>query len=136
MITHRRQSGMSILGIICILAMLGFFAMCIVRMSAPYFEYLSVKDIIFKIVTDQDTLSKSPADIKRKIAYVFNTNQIYKLDPRDVKVFHTKGKKYIDANYEVRLPIMWRIDAVLKFDDLLYEIGDPRPIMNSSVAKK
>ena len=136
MITHRRQSGMSILGIICILAMLGFFAMCIVRMSAPYFEYLSVKDIIFKIVTDQDTLSKSPADIKRKIAYVFNTNQIYKLDPSEVKVFQTKGKRYIDANYEVRLPIMWRIDAVLKFDDLLYEIGDPRPIMTPLVAKK
>ena len=137
MTTHRRQSGMSILGILGILLMLGFFAMCIIRMAPPYFEYLTVNDIIFKIVTDPETVGKSSSDIRRKIANVFNSNQIYELDPRAVKVFDYKGKRYIDANYEVRLPILWRIDAVLKFDDLLYQVGEPKPLMTPlPVAKK
>ena len=126
--TRHRQSGMSIFGILAILAMLGFFAMCIIRMSPPYFEYLSVKDIIQRVVLDPETVSASPGDIRRKLANVFNTNQIYELEYKDVKVFHRAGKKYIDARYEVRLPVVWRIDAVLKFDDLLYEVGDQRPL--------
>jgi hypothetical protein len=24
---------------------------------------------------------------------------------------------------------MWRIDAVMKFDDLLYEVGNPKPLL-------
>lgn len=131
MITRRRQSGMSILGIICILLMLGFFAMCIVKITPPYFEYLTVKDIIFKIVTDPESPAKSTGDIRRKLSNVFNTNQIYELDPRAIKIYNRKGVRYIDSNYEVRLPIIWRVDAVLKFDDLLYEIGNPRPVTNA-----
>jgi hypothetical protein len=132
----RRESGMSIIGTIAILIMLGFFAMCILRMLAPYTEYLSVKDIIQRIATDPETVGKSARDIKRKIDFVFNTNQIYELDHKDVNVFRRKGKQYIDANYEVRLPIMWRIDAVLKFDDLLYQVGDPNPVTTLPPAPK
>jgi hypothetical protein len=108
--------------------MLGFFAMCIVRMSAPYFEYLSVKDIISRLATETDPENASIGDIKRKIANIFNSNQIYELQPSDVDVLHRNGKVYIDANYEVRLPIMGRIDAVLKFDDLIYQVGNPEPV--------
>jgi len=31
---------------------------------------------------------------------------------------------------------MWRIDSVLKFDDLLYEVGNPNPLPPLPVAKK
>ena len=136
MIIQRRQSGMSVLGIIVMLAILGFFAMCLIRMTPPYFEYLSVKDIISRIATEPETADKSSADIRRKIDYVFNTNQIYELSYKDVQVFDRRGKKYIDANYEVRLPIIWKIDAVLKFDDLLYQVGNPAPITTLPPARE
>jgi hypothetical protein len=50
------------------------------------------------------------------------------LAPDEVKVYRSKGKTYIDGDYEVRLPVVWRIDAILKFDDLLYRVGDPEPL--------
>ena len=128
MITRKRESGLSLLGTLCILFMLGFFAMCLIRMFPPYFEYLTVKSIISKIATDADSAIETNATIRRKIANIFNSNQIYQLAPKDVEVYRLKGKTYIDGNYEVRLPIVWRIDAVLKFDDLLYQVGDSEPL--------
>ena len=128
MITRRHQSGMSILGILCVLLMLGFFAMNIIRMAPPYFEYISVKKIIAEIATEPEVANESFSDIRRKIETIFNTNQIYKLDPKAVKIYSKQGKTYIDASYEVRLPVMWRIDSVLKFDDLLFEAGNPDPL--------
>jgi hypothetical protein len=136
MSARRNQSGMSMLGILCILLMLGFFAMNIIRMVPPYIEYLSVRDIIARIAMDPDTTEDSPADIRRKISNIFNTNQIYLLDPKDVEVYSKSGNTFIDANYEVRLPVMWRIDSVLKFDDLLYQVGNPNPLTAPPVPKK
>ena len=125
---RREQSGISMLGMLCILLMLGFFAMCLIRMVPAYLEYLSVKDIVARIAMDPDTKNDSASDIRRQIANIFNTNQIYLLDPKDVAVSSKSGKTYIDANYEVRQPVMWRIDSVLKFDDLRYEVGNPQPL--------
>ncbi|CAA0088016.1 Uncharacterised protein [Halioglobus japonicus] len=125
---RQSQSGMSMLGMLGILLMLGFFAMCIIRMLPGYLEYLSVRDIIARVAMDPDTRDASPSDIRRTISNIFNTNQIYLLDPKDVEVFSKGGNTYIDANYEVRLPVMWRIDSVMKFDDLLYQVGEPDPL--------
>ena len=129
--TRSRQHGMGIVGILGVLAMLGFFAMCIIKMTPPYLEFLSIRDIVTDIVKDPDSVDKSSSEIRRKLDYTFNTNQIYELDWKDVEVYQKKGRHYIDARYEVRMPIMWRIDAVLKFDDLLFEIGDPTPLTTS-----
>ncbi|MCP4186315.1 MAG: DUF4845 domain-containing protein [Gammaproteobacteria bacterium] len=129
--TRSRQHGMGIFGILGVLAMLGFFAMCIIKMTPPYLEFLSIRDIVTDIVKDPDSVDKSSSEIRRKLDYTFNTNQIYELDWKDVEVYRKKGRHYIDARYEVRMPIMWRIDAVLKFDDLLFEIGDPTPLTTS-----
>jgi|TARA_R110002072_G_scaffold36193_7_gene106630 hypothetical protein len=116
--------------------MLGFFAMCLIRMFPPYFEYLTVRTIISKIAMDADSTIETNSTIRRKIANVFNSNQINQLAPSDVKVYRLKGKTYIDANYEVRLPIVWRVDAVLKFDDLLYRVGDPEPLSKLPTVNK
>lgn len=128
MMTRKYESGMSLLGTLCILFMLGFFAVCIIRMAPPYFEYLTVKSIIANIAMDADSSVETNATIRRKIANVFNANQISQLAPKDVEVYRSKGETYIDGNYEVRVPIVWRIDAVLIFDDLLYQVGDPEPL--------
>jgi len=118
---------MSVLGMLAIMVMVGFFVMCIIRMTPAYVESLSVRDIISRMAMDPEMADAPPASFRRKIANIFNSNQIYLLKPSEVKVFTRSGKTYIDASYEVRLPVMWRIDAVLKFDDLLYEVGKPDP---------
>lgn len=125
---RRSQSGMTVWGILAVLAMLGFFALCIIRMTPPYVEYLSVRDIIERVVTDPETPKRGGSEIRRRLAMTFNTNQIKFIDYQDVKIYQKAGKRYIDASYEVRLPIFWRIDAVLRFDDLLYLQGDIRPL--------
>ena len=134
--TRQRQSGMSIPGILVIMIMVGFFVMNAIRMAPPYFEYLSVKDIIRRIATDFEADKASVRDIRRKIENVFNTNQIYELDPKDVEIYRNKGKMCIDANYEVRLPVMGPIDAVLVFDDLVYVLGSPDPVVGPICNKK
>ena len=126
--TRRGQSGMSIIGMLVIAIMVGFFVMCIIRMWQPYVEYLSVRNIIQNISSEHGAADQRVTDIRRSIANQFNTNQIYELNPRDVQVYRREGKTYIDARYEVRIPIMGPIDAILDFDDLVYIAGSAIPV--------
>jgi hypothetical protein len=134
--TRQRQAGMSIPGMLTIALMVGFFVMCIIRMAPPYFEYLSVKNIIEQVAMEHDPGTQSIGDIRRRLDNLFNTNQIYELQPKEVEVFRKDGKTFIDASYEVRIPVMGRIDAVLKFDDLLYVTGNPTPLTGLAAPPK
>jgi len=134
--TRHNQRGMSIPGMLSIAIMVGFFIMCIIRMAPPYFEYLSVRNIIEQVVMEHEPQTESIGQIRRKISNMFNSNQIYELQPKEVEVFRKDGKTFIDASYEVRIPVMGRIDAVLKFDDLMYVTGNPTPLTGLSSQKK
>lgn len=124
---RHRQSGMSVTGMLVIAVMVGFFVMCAVRMIPPYLEYKTVKQIVSKVASEKADDEVTIPAIRRRIANLFNTNQIYALSPRDVKVFRKDGKTYIDASYEVRTPVAGRIDAVMTFDDLTFVVGEPAP---------
>ena len=122
---RHRQSGMSVIGMLSIGIMVGFFAMCAIRMVPPYLEYLSVKEIITKVATEKAAGDVTIPQIRRRIENLFNTNQIYALAPRDVKVYRKDGKTYIDASYEVRTPVAGRVDSIMNFDDLKLVVGIP-----------
>ena len=122
---RHRQSGMSYIGMLLIGIMVGFFVMCALRMVPPYMEYLTVKEVVTKVATEHAAGDVTIPDIRRRIANLFNTNQVYALSPRDVKVYRKDGKTYIDANYEVRTPVAGRIDAIMSFDDLKLLVGKP-----------
>ncbi len=122
---HRRQQGMSIPGMLIIAIMVGFFIMAAIRLVPPYAEYLSVKKIVRAVAQEHDPNSQSTGQIRRKLGMQFNTSQIYGLKVEDIDIYRKKGKTYIDANYEVRVPMVGPIDAVIKFDDLVYIAGAP-----------
>jgi len=124
--TFTQQRGMSIPGMLIIAAMVGFFIMCAIRLVPRYLEYLSIREIVTTIAREYNPEEQDLGDIRRRVDTMFNTNQIYDLQPKEVEIFHEKGKTYIDASYEVRVPIMGVIYAVMVFDDLEIETGNTR----------
>jgi hypothetical protein len=124
---RHRQSGMSILGMLAIGIMVGFFVMVGLRMAPSYFEYLTIKDAVTKTATEYDADKKTIRQLRTRVTNLFITNQVYDYNPDDVKIYRKEGKTYIDANYEARIHVVGRIDAVLNFDDLKLEVGKPAP---------
>ena len=121
--TAALQRGMSIPAILVVVAMVGFFVMCAMKLGPRYFEYLSIREIVTTVAKEHNREEKSISDIRRRLDTMFNTNQINDLQPKNVKVFHKEGRTYIDASYESRVTIIGPIDAVIVFDDLEIETG-------------
>src|SRR5690554_5035926 len=102
---RQRQGGMSLPGVLAIAVMVGFFVMAGIRMAPSYFEYMSVRDVVKRVAQEHDPANESVADMRRKIANLFNTNQIYGLKPGDVEIYREDGRTWIDARYEARVPM-------------------------------
>jgi len=116
---------MSILGMLVIAIMAGFYVMCFIKMVPHYSEYLQIKSIVSQVAAENKPGTTTLSQIRRRIDRLFITNQIYAITAGDVEVYREKGDTFIDASYEARVPIVWRIDAVLKFDDLRFKAGQP-----------
>ncbi len=125
--TRHRQAGMSIPGMLLIAIMVGFFIMCLIKLAPPYIEYRSVKDIVSKVSVEYVPGKTTIGQMRRRIANLFNTNQITALNSTDVEIYRKGGKTFIDGSYEYRTPIIGRIDAVMRFDDILFVAGQSDP---------
>ena len=119
--TRMYQRGMSLPAIMLVVAMVGFFVMVGIRMLPRYLEYLSIREIVETVAREYNPDEEDLGDIRRRLDTMFNTNQINDLQPKDVEIFHKEGRTYIDAGYEVRVPIMGIVEAVMNIDDLKIE---------------
>ncbi len=121
--TVHKQRGISILGFLMIAIMVGFFVMAALRIAPGYFEYLTVRDIVQRVATEFDRDVDTIADIRRSLADYLNTNQVDSISYKEIIIERRDGEIVIDASYEDRQPLFWRIDAVVKYDDLLFVAG-------------
>ncbi len=120
-----RQKGLGFLALLVIAVMVGFFVMAGIRIAPGYFEYLTVRDVVGGIAAGYDQQEDSFADIRRALATDLNTNQVKSINYREIEIAREDGEVVIDASYEQRIPLVWRIDAVVKYDDLVFIAGEP-----------
>lgn len=119
--TPRQQYGMSGLSILVVLLLLGFFATCLIKMGPLYMEYLSVKRSVEATIEESQSSASTPRDMKAKLAKKFEINRVESLTAKEVEITRKNGQVIVDSSYEARVPLMFNIDVVLKFDKLIYE---------------
>lgn len=122
--TAYKQRGMGMLGFITIGVMVGFFVMSAIQIAPGYVEYLTIRDICIRVAEEFDPEQDTISDIRRNLAGYLNTNQIKDIDYRDIIIERREGKIIIDSSYEERIPLVWRIDAVVKYADLQFVAGE------------
>ena len=91
------------------------------RVVPSYMEYLTIKDLITCAAEEYDPHRETVTDLRVRLAKLLNTNQIYDTGIDDIEVYRERGAVVIDANYEKRFPLLWILDGVMKFEDLLVE---------------
>lgn len=118
----RRQRGLSTISIMLIILVVVFFGTCAVKLAPVYIQSFTVKRAVENVVNQYKGKKVSVADIKSSLSKQFLVNRVEGLDSRNIKVGRKDGKMTLDATYEKRVPLMFNIDVVLKFDTLIYEL--------------
>lgn len=121
MMTHHRQQGMTLLGWVFLLAVLGFLVLLALRLMPAYMEYFSVVNSV-KSVAEQSTAETPFTEMRRGISRRFQVNSISDVRADDIGIVRDGDGIYLHVDYEVRRPVMGNVDAIVSFERR-FEVG-------------
>ena len=115
--------GFSIWTLSFSLLLLGAGLLMILRLRPGYIEYMTVKDLISRAAAEHDARTDIIPDLGTRPAKLLTTHQINDTTIQDIRIYRERAVIVIDANYENRFSLVWILDGVMKFDDLIVETG-------------
>ena len=122
----RTQSGITLLGFIIVLAVVGLFAYVGMKLFPMYSEFYSVKSALKGLANEPGIGNTDPAKIQdlffRRLYISYSEN----VQKENVKIKRVDNGWQMDVSYEVRKPIIANLDVVGKFNatQLLTRTGE------------
>lgn len=112
---RRNQSGMTLISFVVVAAVVGFFLFIGMKLFPMYQEFFAVKSAMKGLANEAGIANEQPAQIKEKFfkrLYISYSNNV---KPEHVKIENKGNGQVMYVNYEVRVPLLYNIDAVGKF---------------------
>lgn len=114
----QKQGGMTLIGWVMMLAMIGFFATLAIRLVPMYQEYFGVIKVMESMRTElkQNNLSKNQVEVL--LYKKFDTGYIKSVKKENMEILRGKNSAYITKivlDYEVRKPFIAQIDLIGHF---------------------
>ena len=110
----QRERGLSLIGLIFILAILGFVLVVGFKLIPTYIEYYSVKNVLSSMVQSGETRG-TVAEIKRTFDRRAGVADIHNVKAEDLDITKEDGKAVITANYSVKVPLFANVSACVDF---------------------
>ena len=112
-----KQTGMTLLGFIIVLAVAGIFAYVGMKLVPMYTEFFSVKTAMKDLANDPGIANQDPAKIRdlffRKLYVSYSDDNIKQ---ENVKLTRQGPGWLMEVNYEVRKPMIAYLDVVARFN--------------------
>ena len=109
-----RQKGVTAIGWLIILGLIGFFTLLTLKMAPAYMEY-------YKVVSSLESLEEEPglqnaADIRRLLNRRFNISYVESINERDVQIRNAGPFLRVTAKYESRVHLFGNVYVVMAFN--------------------
>lgn len=118
---RRKVQGITLIGFVILLAMLGFFAYLAMRLVPMYVEYFGVLKSMEQLRQEPGAAQMSLPEIRNSLSLKFNTQYVDEasVTPQSISLKREAGAATLRIAYEKRVPFIYNIDLVGKFDKSL-----------------
>ena len=113
-----KQSGVTLIGFLIIMAIVGFLAYMGMKLLPSYSEYMGVVKAMNQVATE-GTNGKSLDDIRRGLMFKMGFQYVddSTIKPADITIKRDAGgASQMLVSYEKQIPFMYNIDFLLHFD--------------------
>jgi hypothetical protein len=112
-----RQRGMTFLGILVIVVVVGAWIYAGIRLAPKYLEYMKVASTLDKV---RDEYASNPGSteimLRRAIERHFDIESVTDVDSKDIEIKKVGGGFTMRANYEDTVPLVYNISFLVTFD--------------------
>jgi hypothetical protein len=121
-IPSKHQRGYTLISLIFILGIIGFFVLLVLKIAPIYLDHSKVKNALAAVENSTDIETKSEYDVRNSLSKRFNMNYVAHLDAKDVKITKRGNYLKVDADYEVVEKIVGNLSVLVEFNDS-FEVG-------------
>ena len=112
---RKKQQGLTLMGFVMVLAVVGVFAFVGLKLFPVYSEYYSVVSDMKGVQSEPGVAQMSPAEVRDKLFRRFYISYVESVKAEHVKITRNNGYN-LNVKYEVRRPLIYNLDFVAKFD--------------------
>lgn len=115
---HRKVKGITLIGFVIVLCVLGFFAYLAMRLIPMYVEYFGVVKAMEQVRREPGAAQKSLDEIRRDLSVKFDAQYVddASVPPSAIMLKREGGNSTLRIAYEKRVEFLYNIDLVAKFD--------------------
>ena len=114
--TIHTQRGVTLMGFLIILIVLGFFAYLGMRLIPVYIEDYSVKKCMEELAKEPGVATKTPEQIRDMLFRKFYISYVTTANTKDAKIIKEGNNMILQMKYESRGPLMYNIEYIASFD--------------------
>ena len=111
----RHQSGMTLIGFVVVLAVVGLFAFVAMRLFPMYSEYYAVKSALKGLASEPGIADTDPAKIQDLFFRRLYISYAENVKPENVKIDRIDNGWNMKVDYELRRSLISNLDVVGKF---------------------
>lgn len=112
----QHQKGISLLGMLMLAAVVGFFAYVAVKLAPVYVENFSVKSSL-KSLAEEDVQGIGAGEIKSRLAKRLEINNVRSVKPDQIKIRSEGNYRIVNVDYEVRTRFYGNVYILVAFAD-------------------
>jgi len=120
----KKQRGMTGLGWLTVLFLIGFFAFLALKLIPIYLENYSIKQVVYSLKEEPRITKKTPSEVRKLIMNRFKINSIYAFNKDDLKIKKSGGVMTVTVDYVVNEPMVGNVAILVSFKDEIKLVGN------------
>jgi Domain of unknown function (DUF4845) len=112
----RRQRGATALGMIIIMAIIGFALYGAIRLTPVYLEYMAIVRAMEQTAKENAGSPTSPQELRTALDRRWTIEDIKSIQPKEIEIKRTGAGFTMRAYYDAEAPFVANVFLVAKFD--------------------
>lgn len=114
---YQKQKGLTLISIIFLLGVAGFFVLLIFKIGPIYIDHGKVVDALEAVKSSPDFDEMSEHDITSTISKRFDLNYVKDVTPKDIVIQKSGAYTKVSIDYEVIVKIFGNLSVLVEFSD-------------------
>ncbi|TDR16290.1 DUF4845 domain-containing protein [Marinicella litoralis] len=108
----KKAQGITLIGFVFVLAVLGFFLFAGMQIVPVYMDHASVVKAMKAEAAESS--GKSPNEIKKSLGFRLGVSYVTEVKSSDFKIVRGNGRE-LQVKYEVKRPFLYNLSFVMEF---------------------
>lgn len=116
---NSKQRGMTVIGLLLVLIVIGFMALVAMKVVPMYIQYFTIKSTIESIRKEPQIAQMSIQDIQTGIDKRFDIGYVNNITARDLKIRNDRSGRVLDLVYQDERELFYGLFVVLKVNETI-----------------